>query len=478
MCGFDMRNSLVSQVNRPDRDEGADMGVAEVANAVRAGSVSATELVTDTLDSLHRWQPVTNAVSQLWPEEALAAARRLLTAGDLPLQGIPVLVKENMDVAGHPTTGCCDAFRDQVATEDCELVTQLKSAGAIIIGKANMHELAASGTNHISSCGPTRNPWNPARLTGGSSGGSAAAVATRSVLFSLGTDTAGSVRIPASFCGVAGLKSTQDRLSMHGVMPLAPSFDSPGPLAASVQTLAVVHGVLANEIPAIGLVHGPLAGLQLGTVSDGYYAESVHPDVRAALDEVTKVLAAADVTPVPVALPSMDGALSVWGDIAWPQFAAAYPDLDLQRVGHQIAEHHRYGQNLDAAKLDRARARAFVISHSLLSALRKVNVLLVACTPYTAPRFDDQDIDVGGGRTMNVFRGGPVWFTCPIDIAGLPALALPAGFTADGLPIGVQLVGRPGEEWTLLRMGAAFQARTNYHRAAPAFPERAYPDQP
>lgn len=459
---------FTGRIDGVDLDSDADL--AAVAKAVREGAVSASELIAASLDSLAQWQPVTNAVSQLWPDEAFAAARTLPSVGDLPLHGVPVLVKENMDVSGHPTTSCCEAFRDRIATEDCHLVAQLKAAGAIIIGKASMHELAASGTNHISACGPTHNPWDPARLTGGSSGGSAAAVATRSVLFSLGTDTAGSVRIPASFCGVAGLKSTQDRLSMRGVMPLAPSFDSPGPLAASVQTLAIVHGVLANELPATGLVHGPLAGLRLGMPREGYYAEGVHPDVRAALQTVGGVLASADVETLAVPLPLMDGALSVWGDLAWPQFADAYPELDLQRVGHQIAEHYRYGQQLDQGKIDRARARAFVISHALLSALRIVNVLLLPCTPYTAPHFSDQEIEVGDGQMMNVFRGGPVWFTCPIDIAGLPALALPAGFDANGLPIGVQLVGRPGEEWTLLRVGAAFQARTNYHRAAPSLP--------
>jgi aspartyl-tRNA(Asn)/glutamyl-tRNA(Gln) amidotransferase subunit A len=444
--------------------------LSEIAQAVRDGALSASDVVSEALDSLDLWQPVTNAMSQIWPEEALAAARALPADSDLPLLGVPVLVKENMDVAGHYSTGCCAAFRFRAATEDALLVTRLRSAGAIVVGKASMHELAASGTNHVSACGPTHNPWDPQRLTGGSSGGSAAAVATRSVPLSIGTDTAGSVRIPSSFCGVTGLKSTQDRLSMRGVMPLAPSFDSAGPLAKSADDLALALAVLADTPDATGWMRQPLSGVQVGRVAAGYFAELIHPDVRAALQHVGEVLATANVRQTTVTLPDMDDALGVWSDIAWPEFASAYADLDLQKVGQQIADHYRYGQGVTEQQTKRAEARAFQIRDSFLAALRGVNALLLPCTPYAPPRFTDDEIDIGDGQTMNVFRGGPVWFTCPVDIAGLPSLALPAGFDGDGLPLGVQLVGRPGDELTLLKLGSAFQARTGHHRLTPPLP--------
>lgn len=448
--------------------------LSELVHAVRDGSLSATDLVTASLESLERWQPVTNAASQVWAEQALAEAERL-PDGELPLRGIPVLVKEHMDVAGHPSTACCEAFRDRVATMDAELVARLRHAGAIVVGKANMHELAASGTNHISACGPTHNPWDPRRLTGGSSGGSGAAVASRSVPLSLGTDTAGSIRIPASFCGITGLKPTQDRLSMHGVMPLAPTFGCPGPMAVSAEDVGLAYGVLVDQLEELPRMHDPVGHMRLCRVAEGYYAELVHPEVRRALDHVCDVLSAEGVSLVTGVLDDVDHALSVWGDIAWPEFVAAYPDLDLSRVGHQIADHYRYGQSLSEESVTAARARAYEIRAVFLAALRDVDALLLPCTAYPAPFFSDNEVDLEDGHTLNVFRGGPVWFTCPINVVGLPSLALPAGFSADNVPLGVQIVGRPGDEWTLLRLGSAFQARTDYHRRCPRLPAGSKP---
>ncbi|MGH3418492.1 MAG: amidase [Streptosporangiaceae bacterium] len=448
----------------------ATLGMTEIVHAVRDGSLTPVELVTAALESIEQWQPVTNAVSRLWPDEALAAARALPDDPQLALRGVPVLVKEQIDVAGHHSTACCQAFRNRVATEDSQLVTRLKASGAVIVGKANMHELAASATNHVSACGPTHNPWDPRRLTGGSSGGSAAAVATRSVPLTLGTDTAGSIRIPSSLCGVAGLKPTHDRLPMDGVMPLAPSLGCPGPIAAAVEDLGLAYAVLADQPEAIGRMHETLRGLQVGRVADGYYSELIHPDVRAALDHVAEVVAAAGARLATVPLAGMDDASRVWGDIAWTELTLSYPELDLTHVGRQIVKHYQYGQHLPEERRARARARASEIRDSFLTALRQVDALLLPCTPYPAPCFTDDEIEVGEGQFMNVFSGGPIWFTCAVNIAGLPSLALPGGFTRDGLPAGVQLVGRPGEEWTLLRLGSAFQARTNYHRRAPTLP--------
>ena len=432
--------------------------LTELVRAIRDGSLSPADLVTEALASLHRWQPVTTAASQIWPEEALAAARALPADPHLPLAGIPVLVKENMDVAGHKSTACCDAFRDRRASEDAQLVASLRAAGAIVIGKANMHELAASATGHISACGPMHNPWDPARLAGGSSGGSAAAVAARSVPLTLGTDTAGSIRIPSSFCGVAGLKPTQDRLSMRGIMPLAPSLGCAGPVAGCAEDLGVAFSVLAGEPGSVARMREPAAGLMVARARAGYFAEGIHPDVRSALNSADEVLAAAGLMVMDASLPGMENALGTWGDIAWPELADGYPDLDLSRVGSQIAAHYGYGKNLPEQQKVRARAQAGEIRRSFLAALRHADALLLPCTPYSAPRLSDTEIDVGGGQAMNVFHGGPTWFTCPVNIAGLPAVALPAGFDAKGLPLGVQLVGRPGEEWTLLRIALAFEA--------------------
>ncbi|MPZ78920.1 MAG: hypothetical protein GEV28_00350 [Actinophytocola sp.] len=451
-------------------DDPAAVTLVDTCRAIRERRVSPVELVTEAIRSLQDWQPVTNATSQLFAEQALQAARALPAQPIGPLHGVPVLVKELFDVAGHETTGCSEAFRGNIASADAFVVRQLRAAGAIIVGKANMHELAASGTNHISSSGPTRNPWAPDRLTGGSSGGSAAAVATRSVPFSLGTDTAGSIRVPSSFCGTVGLKPTHGRLPMAGTMPLSPSLGCVGPMAASVDDVALGYAALANERNQLAAAAGSVRGLRVGRVHDGYYATLIHPAVRGALDDVADVLVAAGATLVDANLPDIDGALHTWGNIAWPEFAVAYPDLDLDRVGQQIVGHYRYGQQLSATDRSLAHQHATRIHAAFVAALHDVDALLLPATAYPAPRFDDDEITVGEGQTLNVFRGGPVWFTCPVDIAMLPALSLPAGFDPDGLPLGIQLIGRFADEWTLLRIGHAYQALTTHHLRAPALP--------
>jgi aspartyl-tRNA(Asn)/glutamyl-tRNA(Gln) amidotransferase subunit A len=338
----------------------------------------------------------------------------------------------------------------------------------VIVGKGNMHELAASGTNHISSCGATKNPWAPDRLTGGSSGGSAAAVATRSVPLTLGTDTAGSIRVPSSFCGTVGLKPTHGRLPMAGTMPLSPSLGCIGPMAASVADLAVGYAALANEHNQLNATARSVRGLRVGRINDSYFATLIHPAVRGALDDAADVLVAAGATLVEANVPDIDGALHTWGNLAWPEFAVAYPDLDLNRVGQQIAGHHRYGRQLSATDQSLSHEHASRIQAAFGVALRDLDALLLPATAYPAPRFDDDEIIVGDGHTLNVFRGGPVWFTCPIDIAMLPALSLPAGFDPQGLPLGIQLVGRFAAEWTLLHIGRAYQALTTHHLRIPA----------
>lgn len=444
--------------------------LVEMCVAIRERRVTSVELVTEAIRSLEQWQPVTNATSQLFAEEALSAAQALSAQPIGPLHGVPVLVKELFDVAGHETTGCSEAFRGNIAATDAFVVTRLRDAGAIIVGKTNMHELAASGTNHISSCGATHNPWAPNRLTGGSSGGSAAAVATRSVPFALGTDTAGSIRVPSSFCGTVGLKPTHGRLPMAGTMPLSPSLGCIGPMAATVADVALGYAVLTNGREPIPATQQSLRGVRVGLIHDGYFSRLIHPAVRGALDHVADVLVAADVTLMDVQLPDMDGALHTWGDIAWPEFSVAYPDLDLHRVGQQIVGHYRYGQGLSPSARSLAHEHAARMQAAFATALHDVDALLLPATAYPAPHFDDEEIIVGDGETLNVFRGGPVWFTCPVDIAMLPALSLPAGFDAAGLPLGVQLVGGFADEWTLLRIGRAFQEMTTHHLRIPQLP--------
>jgi Asp-tRNA(Asn)/Glu-tRNA(Gln) amidotransferase A subunit family amidase len=238
-------------------------------------------------------------------------------------------------------------------------------------------------------------------------------------------------------------------------------------MAASVADLAVGYAALANEHNQVNATARSLSGLRVGRIHDGYFARLIHPAVRGALDDATDVLVAAGATLVEANLPDIDGALHTWGDIAWPEFAAAYPDLDLDRVGQQIAGHYRYGRQLSATDRSLAHEHAGRIQAAFAAALHDVDALLLPATAYPAPHFGDDEIVVGDGQTLDVFRGGPVWFTCPIDIALLPALSLPGGFDPQGLPLGIQLVGRFAAEWTLLHIGHAYQALTTHHLRVP-----------
>jgi aspartyl-tRNA(Asn)/glutamyl-tRNA(Gln) amidotransferase subunit A len=252
----------------------------EMVAALRAGSVTPGELNERAQARARAWQPSILAFSQLWSEPEAADPEG-------PFGGVPVAVKDLFDVAGRETTGCCRAYAGRVAARDAPAVAALRSAGLTIVGKTNQHELALGGTNRYSACGRPGNPWDPARLTGGSSGGSAAAVAAGIVPFALGSDTGGSIRIPSSFCGTFGLKVTTGSVTIDGMLPLAPSLDTPGPLAATAGDLRAIYRVLAGgSAEEVGApVAAAARGVRLGLVG-GYYAQHIHPEVAAGVERV------------------------------------------------------------------------------------------------------------------------------------------------------------------------------------------------
>ncbi|MEX0832797.1 MAG: amidase, partial [Actinomycetota bacterium] len=277
--------------------------------------------VDESLDLIERWQPVTNAFSQVWPKDAREAAG---WAPEGPLRGVPVVVKDLFDVAGRETTGCSRAYDGNVAEDDAELVGALRVAGAVLVGKTNMHELAMGGTNQVSACGPTANPWDPSRITGGSSGGSAAAVATRCVSMALGTDTGGSIRNPSVLCGCWGLKPTHGRLSLDGVMPLAPSLDCPGPMAVTAAELGRLWRVLSGPSKTPGLPRR--AGL-LG----GFFASHIHPEIRKAVGAVRRGLESLGIEVVDVDGEGIEFAFESWPDFVCMELVESHPELPERR---------------------------------------------------------------------------------------------------------------------------------------------------
>lgn len=429
------------------------------------------EALERALDRADVWQPSTRAFSQLHQEGALEEARARQEAENPsgPLHGVPVAVKDLFDVAGWETSGCCHGYRGSLASADAEVVRRLRAAGAVIVGKTNQHELAAGGTNAVSACGPTRSPWDPTRLTGGSSGGSGAAVAARIVPIALGTDTGGSIRIPASMCGVVGLKPTTGRVPTAGMMPLARTLDTAGPLSTTVEDAALAFAVIAGEGERfLERSAGPVDGLRVAG-PEGFFTARCRPDVLAAVGRAVDVLVEAGARRVGVRVGDVSPGNQAWVDIAWSELAAEHghllrrPDSVYPRTRAAL----EHGLSRTAVDLVRAQAVAADVRAMLGSALEEADALVLPATPFPAPHADEDTVDVGGGEPHLVHAGGPAWFTRVVNLAGLPALSLPAGFSREGMPYGIQVVGRAGEEEALLRLGTAFQDATDHHERVP-----------
>jgi aspartyl-tRNA(Asn)/glutamyl-tRNA(Gln) amidotransferase subunit A len=450
---------------------------AEMSAALIAEKVTASELVDRALRRAEAWQRWTNAFSQMWVERALAAAAHVdqqRGRGALPLAGVPVAIKDLYDVAGEETTGCCEAYRGTVAARDAPMVQRVVRGGLVMVGKTNQHELAAGGTNLVSACGPTRNPWDAERMTGGSSGGSGAAVAAGVVPWALGSDTGGSIRIPSSMCGLFGLKPTTGRLSIEGMLPLAPSMDCPGPMAATVQDLRILYALMAAEPSE---PRPPAAPFRVRPLR-GYFADRVHREVLAAVDETLAVLASAGVE---VAEPAgsddesiqvLSGARGLWTRITGVEFAKAHEAIRDRRhlIAPTVVAWMELGESLSAEKRAEIADRRRAIGAWFRRQLNGVDALVIPTTPYPAPRAGDERVEIRPGESVAVDEVGPGWLTSTINLTGLPALSVPAGRSTLGLPMGVSFVGHDDAEPTLVELASLWERETGYRPPRPSLP--------
>jgi aspartyl-tRNA(Asn)/glutamyl-tRNA(Gln) amidotransferase subunit A len=449
--------------------------LAAASGRVRKRTISPVELTEACLRRIERLNPSLNAYITVTSEAALTQARGLeaeLQQGHWrgPLHGIPIALKDNIDTAGIRTTAASELFKDRIPSEDAEVVRRLKNAGAILLGKTNLHEFAYGGTSSVTYFKPVHNPWALDRIPGGSSGGSAAATAAGLCFGSLGTDTAGSVRIPASYCGIVGFKPTYGRVSNRGVIPLSFTLDHVGPICRTVEDAALITGVIAGydeldpttvEAPVPDYRRAfkmPASKLRLGIPRRPYF-DGLEPDIAKAVDSAIEVLGGLSGTVVDVTLPLADfspgtpfsNVRAVEAHSYHSQWITESPEKYQPATRDRILQ---LSANVTPADYVRARNQLELLRREIRKTFLSVDLLVTPTMPVSPVLIaDSSNAD---------FRN-----TAPFDIFGLPAITVPCGFTGAGLPIGLQICGAPFAEVTVLALANAYQQATAWHRRSP-----------
>jgi aspartyl-tRNA(Asn)/glutamyl-tRNA(Gln) amidotransferase subunit A len=450
--------------------------IADALEAVRGQKISARELVEACARQIERLNPKLNAFITVIPPEAALKAQlpEGNAASSHSLRGIPMAIKDLFDVAGIRTTIGSKFFADNIAEQDGFVVEKLKQAGAILMGKTNTHEIALGITGNNPHYGTARNPWDMTRIPGGSSSGSAIAVATGMALGALGSDTGGSIRIPASLCGVVGFKPTFGRVSLRGVFPLSWNLDHVGPLTKSVRDAALMLQVIAVYDPldpaSIKMLTGDYLGHLLDDVKGrkialgvGEFIETSDREVLDALRDAAKVSASLGCKVQEV-------------DVSWLREAALANKLMTQSDGaavhrERLKEHSElFGEDIRRRLEEGANIplRDYILARRTQAEIRKRlelffethDFLITPTTPIAAPTIEGHDAVEQAGRLTR--------FTAPFNLAGLPALSLPCGFTKAGLPIGLQIISRAWGESKVLNLGHAFEGATEWHKHFPS----------
>jgi aspartyl-tRNA(Asn)/glutamyl-tRNA(Gln) amidotransferase subunit A len=465
--------------------EPALMSLTSVAQAIAQKHLSSREATQSCLDRIARCEPRLNAFIAIEADEALKAADAADAAlakgrGRGALHGVPLAHKDMYYEAGRVATCGSKIRRDFVASTTSTALQRLKDAGTVRLGTLQMAEFAYGPTGHNAHFGAVHNPWGFDHITGGSSSGSGAAVAARLTFAALGSDTGGSVRMPAHFCGVTGLKTTVGRISRAGAMPLSQSLDTVGPLARTAADCALLLGLMAGADPQdptavsgplpdyMAAVQRPLKGLAIG-VPAAFYVDDLDPEVARVFDEIVAILKREGAAIVQVELPDQRQ-LSAASQLVLAVEAAAFHKRWMierpQDYGPQVLMRLQNGLAVPAVSyLEAMRWRGPALA-AHLAAVKGVDAVIAPVAPLPAPTIAESD--VGNGPDAEAVIQRVTRFTRPVNYLGLPSLAVPAGFTRNGLPVGMQLIGRPFDEATLLRIGAAFQRATDFHDRVPA----------
>ena len=465
----------------------ASYDLTGLAAAIRGKRVSSREAVLDCLAGIEQLQPVLNCMIRLDAEQALAAADecdRELAQGRSrgPLHGVPLAHKDMYYRAGTVATCGSKIRRDFVPTTTSTALQRLKDAGSIRLGSLQMAEFAYGPTGHNAHYGAVHNPWSLPNITGGSSSGSGSAVAARLTFAALGSDTGGSIRMPAHFCGVTGLKVTYGRVSRAGAMPLSQSLDTVGPLAQTAEDCALLLQLMAGpdpEDPTASSAPVPdyraataasIKGLKIG-VPTSFYVDDLDPEVARILDETVAVLKREGADIVKVELPDQRQIAAASQLVLAVEAAAFHKRWLIERpqdYGPQVLMRLQNGLAIPGVTyLEAMRWRGAALA-AHVTATSGVDAVIAPVSPVPAPTIAESDIGNTPGAEAVIQR--LTRFTRPVNYLGLPSLAIPSGFTKSGLPVGMQLIGRSFDEATLLTIGATFQRATDFHAKVPSLP--------
>jgi aspartyl-tRNA(Asn)/glutamyl-tRNA(Gln) amidotransferase subunit A len=461
----------------------AELSLKDLAAAIKRRKVSSLEVTKALIARIDKWQPSLNAFARVETEDALKAARaadRALAAGKAkgPLHGVP-LAHKDMYYSKGKLAECGSLIRKGwIAPATSTAIERLEAAGSFRLGAVNMVEFAYGPTGHNVHTGHVCNPWDTTRITGGSSSGSGAAVAARLVPAALGSDTGGSIRMPAHFCGTSGFKPTNNRVSRANAMPLSFTLDTVGPLARTAEDCAIILSVIAGPDPLDPTTAAaprwdgkamkrPAKGLTIG-IPKAFYVDDLESDVAKALDDAIATFRALGVKVVEVDLPDqvMVAAaalivLAVEAATYHAPWLRARPD----DYGAQVRNRLQNGLAYSAVEyLEALRWRAHALE-AHLAAIGKCDAVLAPASRAVAPTI--AETDVGGANNAEAVIQGVTRFMRPINYLGLPTLVVPAGFGAHDMPIGLQIIGRPFNDETLAALGIAFQSVTDFHRRVP-----------
>ncbi len=436
--------------------------ILELSELLRNRKVSPREVTRDCLDRIAAQDSILNSFIAVTAEAALdqaAQAEAEIFRGDWrgPLHGVPIALKDIIDVANVPTTAGSKLFKNRIAKEDAEVVARLRNAGAILLGKQNMHEFAYGGSSVISAYGPVRNACSPEHIAGGSSGGSATAVAAGLCYAALGTDTAGSVREPAALCGVVGLKPTFDLVSIGGVFPLAPSFDHVGPITRTVADAALLLELITGEKEKYSKIEKDSHTLRVAVPRDFFY-EYLDAEVTAAVEEALRLIRnmAGSLRDIHLDV-NPDRTLQAAESFAiHAEYVARSPELYQPETLRRI----RTGEHTSQAEIQRLRSELKKSREDIQRIFDDVDLLVTPTTPIPAPRLTDLQSDPDQLRPNEILL---LRNTRPFNVWGLPAISIPCGVTKNGLPIGLQIAGAHGAEKKVLQLAHAYEQATNFN---------------